>query len=69
MKERKKFYDNLNLKEFTDNKNFWKTVKPFLSEKTNSSYKITLVEEDKIISEDKQVSEILNCFFQILSNT
>ena len=32
-KEMKKFYQNLNLKTFIDNKNFWKNIKPLFSEK------------------------------------
>ena len=33
-KEKKKYFANLNEKDITDNKNFWETIKPFLSEKT-----------------------------------
>ena len=62
-KERKRFYNNLNLKDYAENKVFWKMVKPFLSDKSNSSNKITLVEDDEIISEDKKVSEIFNSYF------
>ena len=32
-KERKKFYSQLDIENITDNKLFWKTMKPFLSEK------------------------------------
>ena len=32
-KEKRKYFNNLNLKHLTDNKTFWKTVKPFLSNK------------------------------------
>ena len=32
-KKRKRCYENLDLNNITDNKNFWKTVKPFLSNK------------------------------------
>ena len=62
-KERKRFYNNLNLKDYTENKVFWKMVKPFLSDKSNSSNKITLVVDDGIISEEKKVSEIINSYF------
>ena len=62
-KERKKYYENLNVKNITDNKLFWKTVKPFLSEKGNPSLKITLVEGEVIISEDQEVAQKLNEFF------
>ena len=29
-KERRKYYEKLDLNKFTDNKEFWKTIKPFL---------------------------------------
>ena len=38
-------YVNLNEKDLTDNKQFWQTVKPLLSDKIKSSEKITLVEQ------------------------
>ena len=51
-KERKKYYNNLDLNDIADNKKFWKTVKPFLSNKSIQTSQITLVDEDNIISED-----------------
>ena len=39
-KEKKKYFANLNEKDITDNKKFWQTVKPFLSEKTKSREKL-----------------------------
>ena len=38
--EKKKYFANLNEKDITDNKKFWQTVKPFLSEKTKSREKL-----------------------------
>ena len=63
-KERKNYYANLDLKNVTDNKLFWKTIKPFLSDKGPKCSKITLVQDQNIISEDQQVSETLNNFFK-----
>ena len=65
-KERKRYYEKLDVKNVTDNKTFWKTVKPFLSEKGNTFSKITLVEGDEIIYNDQNVAQKLNEFF---SNT
>ena len=62
-KERKKYYNNLDLNDIADNKKFWKTVKPFLSNKSIQTSQITLVDEDNIISEDSEVAEMLNNFF------
>ena len=43
-KERKKYYEMLDLKNTTDNKEVWKTFKPFLSDKVTTFPKISLVE-------------------------
>ena len=40
-----------------DNKQFWKTVKHFFSNKVGDKEKITLIEEEKVVSEDKEVAE------------
>ena len=42
-RERKKYYTNLNLKNITDNKKFWKTVKPLFGDKGGSRNKVVLV--------------------------
>ena len=34
IKEKKQFYGNLNTNFLTENRTFWKTVKPFLTDKT-----------------------------------
>ena len=62
-KERKKYYTNLDTKHITDNKRFWFTMKPLFSDKGAGTSKITLVEDDKIISEDQDVANTLNSFF------
>ena len=58
--EKIKFYNNLNL--ITDNKKFWKHVKPFLSDKNPSNNNITLIENNEIVS-DKKCAEVMNNFF------
>ena len=60
---KKKHYANLNHKDIADNRQFWRTVKSLLSDKSKSNEKITLVEDNKIISEDKDIAELLNFFF------
>ena len=61
-KERKKFYKTLDIKNVTDNKLFWKTMKPFFSDKGVVDSGITLVEGDNIISNEHEVAETLNFF-------
>ena len=67
------FYANLNEKDLTDNKKFWRSVKPLLLDKIKLSEKIILVEQretldtdvnidDDIVNEVK-IAEIFNRFF------
>ena len=60
---KKDYYANLNKKDVPDNKQFWRRVKPLLSDKVKSSEKITLVEGEEIINEDGENAEIFNTFF------
>ena len=62
-KTKKDHYANLDEKDVADNKQFWKTVKPLLSNKVKSSEKITLVEGEEIVTEDGENAEIFNKFF------
>ena len=64
-KERKKLLKNVNLccDSITDNKNIWNTVKPFLTNKGLSTAKITLTDNNKIVSTDQEVTETLNEFY------
>ena len=54
----------MNINKITDNKQFWQTVKPLLSEKGTRFAHINLVDNEKIISEDRDVAETLNNFFE-----
>ena len=49
-KEKKDFYGNLEISKVTDNRVFLKIVRPKISDKVKISSKITLVEDDKILS-------------------
>ena len=57
------YYGNLDLKDISDNRKFWKTVKPLFSDKIQTPGSITLLEGDELVSDDKKVAEILNEFF------
>ena len=56
-KEKKEFYGNLNANVLTENRTFWKTVKPFLAEKSKKVSKTTLIEDNQIISQGKQIAK------------
>ena len=61
--ERKNYYNSLDFKNITDKRQFWKTIKPFLSEKIKTTSKIKLKNQDKIISNDDKVAEEFSTFF------
>ena len=61
--ERKRFFNNLNPSFVTDNKLFWKTIKPFFSNKVNYGSQIKLVEKDEVLQDDDQIAKELNKFF------
>ena len=52
----------------TDNRTFWKTVKPCFSDKINSNEQITLVEDDEVISDDLKISNIMVEYFNNIVN-
>ena len=62
-KEKESFYSTLDASAVTENKKFWKTVKPFLSDKVKKHSKITLAEGEEIISQDDQVAKTSNEYF------
>ena len=64
--EKNIFYHHLDTKSVTDNKLFWKVIKPSFSDKVVSNENITLVENNEIISNENKICEIFNDFF---SNT
>ena len=74
-KAKKRFFSNLDTSDITDNKTFWKAVKPFLTDKVKIKSKITLIErkqkenqaeifeEEKIIYDEKEIADVFNEFF------
>ena len=62
-KTKKEYFSSLNTKQVPDHKLFWKNGKPFFSDKASNSSKITLVEENNIISEEEEIANITNNYF------
>ena len=62
-KERQKYYENLDLRKINDNKKFWNTVKPLMSNKGPNSQKISLKEGDKLVTDDIEIANVLNKHF------
>ena len=63
-KESKKYYQRLDLNNVTNNKKFWKSVKPFLSEKLTTFPEISLAEHDEIIPDESKVANSFSNFFE-----
>ena len=55
--------NNLNVKDVTENKRFWKTIKTFFTDKTKNSDNIILPENFETIREDEKICEIFNTYF------
>ena len=51
------------MKLLTDNRKFWRTVKPLFSDKIQTSTAITLLENDELVNENKVVANIFNHYF------
>ena len=62
-KDTKQYFAKLNVKDVADNKLFWKNVKPYFSDKVSNSTKITLVEKDMNITDEKKIAIIMNQHF------
>ena len=64
MKESKvRPFNNLNVKDVTKNKRFWRTIKPFFTDKTKNSNDIILNENYQTIREDEKICKIFNTYF------
>ena len=62
-KVKKEYFQNFDEKNVIDNKKFWKTVKPLLSDKSVSREKINLTENEKMLTSESETAETLNNFF------
>ena len=62
-KTKKEFYNNLNVKYITENKLFLKTVKPSFTDKTLKDERMTLVENNKVVSDESKLVQIFRKYF------
>ena len=52
----KDFFNNLDVKSVTHNKQFRKTVKPCLTNKTLKGERIRLIENEKVVSDERDLA-------------
>ena len=67
-KSKKKYFANLNEKDIHDNKHFWKTIKPALSDKVMTRDGINLLEKGESVKTELEKAEVLNKFFSNIVN-
>ena len=63
LKESKtRHFNNLSVKDVTENKRFWKIIKTFFTDKTKNSNNIILTENYQTIREDEKICKIFNIY-------
>ena len=60
---KKVYFQKLNLKDLTDNKKLWKTIKPLFSNKGLNSNKLVLREKDVVVADEKTLATLMNNYF------
>ena len=63
-KGRRKYYESLDMKKVLDSKEFWKTMRPFLFDKNTFLLQISIEKNNRIISDDFDLSEEFSTFFE-----
>ena len=53
----------MNLNEITDNKTFWRTIKPYFDEKGSGSDKITLSGNESVLTSEKEIANTMKNYF------
>ena len=62
-KNKKEYFENINVKDINDNEKFWKTRKPLLSNKGLNTNTLMLIEHNNLISEESKLANTMNQYF------
>ena len=64
---KREYFDKVNVK--TTTKPFWKTSKPYFSNRySHGGSKITLIENDRNVSENNKVATTFNAYFESVTD-
>ena len=64
---KREYFEKLTVK--TAINSFWKTCKPYFSKKhSHGSFKITLIENDRIVSGNSKIAKTFNTYFESLTD-
>ena len=66
---KKQYYGSLNVNHLTDNKNFWRVVKPNFSNKILGTNRVILRDGGKIISDTEKAADTFNKFLVNIEKT
>ena len=65
-KSKKQYFNNTDVKNLTDNKKFWKIIRPKFSNKCKTANTIILVEDEKILQDEKAIASTFHkCFTDV----
>ena len=56
------------MNEITDNKTFWRTIKPYFNEKGSGSDKIVLSGNKSVLTNEKEIANTMNNYFISITN-
>ena len=62
-KSKTEYFQKLNAEDLSDKRKFWKTMKTFFSNKGLNSNKLMLKENNRLITEEKELATVMNTFF------
>ena len=65
LKAKKKHHEDLSIADVTDNKKFWKRVKPLFGSKIKGNVNIALVVDNNLITDEKSLAETFNDYRKI----
>ena len=68
-KTKQKYISNIDIKGVSDTKKFWKTIKPYFSNKVLYSNKISLSEKGRLIKDPVAVATTVNDYFVKIMQT
>lgn len=66
-KQKRQYFCESKLNRIINNKIFWQTVKPYFPEQRKCSERITLLGKKELVTQDKNLADSFNFFFQIFS--
>ena len=68
-KTKQDYFNNIDIKSVSDTKKFWKTIKPYFSNKGLNSNKIFLSEKGRLIKDPVAIATTMNDYSVTLKQT